>query len=67
MNVYGQQSEHKNGTIRHFLNFGSNYVQPRNIDVWLPEKFNSESSYDVLYMHDGQNIFDSENIINNIS
>lgn len=67
MNEYGQISEHKKGTIRHFTNFGSNYVKARNIDVWLPDDYNPDSSYAVLYMHDGQNIFDSENSNKSIS
>jgi predicted alpha/beta superfamily hydrolase len=67
MNEFGQVSENNKGSIRHFTNFGSNYVQARNIDVWLPEGFNSESLYAVLYMHDGQNIFNSGNTYNNIS
>lgn len=67
MNVHGQQSEHKKGIIRHFTNFQSNYVKARNIDVWLPEDFNPDRSYAVLYMHDGQNIFDSESSYKSIS
>ena len=67
MNEFGPHSDHKKGTITHFTNFGSNYVQARNIDVWLPEDFNPERSFAVLYMHDGQNIFDSENSFKSIS
>ncbi|MDE6273364.1 MAG: hypothetical protein K2M31_10220 [Muribaculaceae bacterium] len=29
------------------------------IDVWLPESYNHEDSYPVLYMHDGQNLYDA--------
>ena len=41
----------------HFDNFRSQYVQARNIYVWLPDHFDPHNSYAVLYMHDGQNIF----------
>ena len=34
-------------------------IRPRDITVWLPPGYeNSDSRYPVLYMHDGQNIFD---------
>ena len=67
MNEFDQQPEYKSGTIRHFNNFQSQYVQARNIDVWLPAQFDSQNSYAVLYMHDGQNIFESESSFNRIS
>lgn len=47
------------GTIQRFENFPSKYVDARNIDVWLPEGFPGEGKYAVLYMHDGQMLFDS--------
>jgi predicted alpha/beta superfamily hydrolase len=47
------------GRIERFENFKSTYVQSRNIDVWLPDSYTSEKRYSVLYMNDGQNLFDS--------
>jgi enterochelin esterase-like enzyme len=47
------------GTIVHYERFPSRYVQPRNVDVWLPEAYTSLRKYAVLYMHDGQMLFDS--------
>jgi predicted alpha/beta superfamily hydrolase len=47
------------GEIVHIKNFPSKLVEPRNIDIWLPDNYNKESKYSVLYMHDGQNLFDS--------
>ena len=39
---------------------GSVHVQPRDVTVWLPPGYDgSDSRYPVLYMHDGQNLFDS--------
>lgn len=40
-------------------NFPSKYVAPRNVDVWLPENYSKNKKYAVLYMHDGQMLFDS--------
>lgn len=46
------------GTVRKiFLN--SNYVDGRLISIWLPEDYSTNEKYGVLYMHDGQMLFDS--------
>jgi enterochelin esterase-like enzyme len=37
----------------------STFVDNRNIDVWLPEGYNDSKKYAVLYMQDGQMLFDS--------
>lgn len=44
--------------IRH-TDFSSQFVSARNVDVWLPDSYNSNTKYSVLYMHDGQMLFDS--------
>ena len=36
----------------------SRYVEPRLVDVWLPEGYSPEKRYAVLYVHDGQALFD---------
>lgn len=48
------------GRIEHYAKFYSHYVDPRNVDVWLPPGYASHTAqrYPVLYMHDGQNLFD---------
>jgi len=46
------------GKITRINNFPSKYVTPRNVDIWLPENFNPNKKYAVLYMHDGQMLFD---------
>ena len=38
--------------------FPSNFITPRSVDVWLPEGYSKDKKYNVLYMHDGQNLFD---------
>ena len=47
------------GTLDHFENFYSKYVDFRNVDIWFPPGYEQGNErYPVLYMHDGQNIFD---------
>lgn len=48
------------GKLERMENFKSNFVTARNIDVWLPQNYSSSKKYCVLYMHDGQMLFDSE-------
>ncbi len=47
------------GSIRRLENFSSKYVDARNVDVWLPDGYSNKKRYNVLYMHDGQMLFDS--------
>ena len=49
------------GAIVHFASFASDLVEPRPIDVWLPEGYDASSNvrYPVVYMHDGQFMFDN--------
>ncbi|MDO9587743.1 MAG: alpha/beta hydrolase-fold protein [Brevundimonas sp.] len=38
----------------------SAHVQPRDVSVWLPPGYDAaDARYPVLYMHDGQNLFDA--------
>ena len=47
------------GKIERIPDFRSKYVTARNIDVWLPENYSPGKKYAVLYMHDGQMLFDA--------
>ncbi len=49
------------GHIQRFDSFASKYVIPRRVDIWTPPIYteNSSQRFKVLYMHDGENIFDS--------
>lgn len=47
------------GKIDNYEDFGSRYINSRNIEVWLPEGYAPSKKYNVLYMHDGQMLFDS--------
>jgi hypothetical protein len=57
--IYAQVPIHITGTIKLVDSFASKYVPARTIAVWLPEDYDSTKKYPVLYMHDGQNLFDS--------
>lgn len=46
------------GEITRHLNFESNHISARTIDVWLPPKLAPGTRLPVLYMHDGQMLFD---------
>lgn len=47
------------GTVLRYKDFPSINVVPRTVDVWLPEGYGQGNRYAVLYMHDGQMLFDS--------
>ena len=48
------------GVLKRHEQFESKYVLPRTVDVWLPPGYEagSRQRFPVLYMHDGQNLFD---------
>ncbi|AFH49594.1 Putative hydrolase [Ignavibacterium album JCM 16511] len=47
------------GKYTHIKNFDAKEIQDRDVIVWLPPDYDSSDSkrYPVLYMHDGQNVF----------
>jgi len=47
------------GTLERFPQFKSQYVEPRDVIVWMPLDYHNEDSVDVVYMHDGQMLFDA--------
>ena len=47
------------GKLIRIDSFPSKYIQPRPVDVWLPENYLDNKKYAVLYMHDGQMLFDA--------
>lgn len=47
------------GSLERLENFSSSYVPARNVDVWLPPEYSKNNKYAVLYMHDGQMLFDA--------
>jgi enterochelin esterase-like enzyme len=57
--VVAQMPKPASGTIVRHEKFASRHVSARNVDVWLPEGYSPQKKYSVLYMHDGQMLFDS--------
>lgn len=51
---------HRSGHIERVAPRPSAFVAPRELQVWLPPGYASEPQrrYPVLYLHDGQNVFD---------
>lgn len=47
------------GEVERLRDFESSFVDPRNVDIWLPDGYSPSSRYAVIYMHDGQMLFDS--------
>lgn len=47
------------GRLLRLDSINSKYIKSRPVDVWLPEGYSKDNTYSVLYMHDGQMLFDS--------
>jgi predicted alpha/beta superfamily hydrolase len=47
------------GTIEIIEDFKSKNSDNRRVDIWLPENYSKNKKYAVLYMHDGQMLFDA--------
>ncbi|WP_299225733.1 alpha/beta hydrolase-fold protein [uncultured Psychroserpens sp.] len=47
------------GKLIRIDSFPSKYITPRPVDIWLPKGYTRTKNYSVLYMHDGQMLFDS--------
>lgn len=39
--------------------FPSAFIKARNIEVWIPPNYDPKTRYDVIYIHDGQNVFNA--------
>lgn len=57
----------KDTVIQH-TKFETAYVDDRNVDVWLPSGYFAENDkrYKVIYMHDGQNVFNDRTTYGNV-
>ena len=58
-NAVKKMPEVSSGKLIRFDNFKSKYVNPRNIDIYLPAGYEAGKKHAVIYMHDGQMLFDS--------
>lgn len=48
------------GRLVEYTGLAGAQAQPRNVTVWLPPGYDAtDARYPVLYMHDGQNLFDA--------
>lgn len=47
------------GKLELYPDFKSQYIKSRNVAVWLPDGYTLGEPCDVLYMHDGQMLFDA--------
>lgn len=56
------------GKVIVYKTFSSKHVASRQVEVWLPPSFDSNPSkrYPVIYMHDGQNIFNPRTSTNQV-
>ena len=52
------------GAIKRIDSFPSQNVRPRTVDIWLPNNYSENEKYAVLYMHDGQMLFDANSTWN---
>lgn len=58
INSNSQSLNNMNQSIKHYPNFKSKNISSRNVDILLPDNYDKNTSYPVIYMHDGQNLFD---------
>lgn len=54
-----QKPESSVGQINFIQAFSSKYVDTRSVAVWLPNGYTEQKKYKVIYLHDGQNLFDA--------
>lgn len=47
-------------SVIHITNFQSRFIEARNIDIYLPPSYNGSIPYRVLYIQDGQNVFNKD-------
>jgi len=59
MQMHAQSPQVSSGKVQRIDNFKSNFVDSRTVDVWLPNGYSDTQQYAVLYMHDGQMLYDA--------
>ncbi len=59
LTVFAQLPQAGSGKIYRIDSFPSKFVTARNVDVWVPDGYSTSKTYAVLYMHDGQMLYDS--------
>lgn len=61
---YAQEVKVSSGNLRRLQSFKSQFVDARNVDIWLPDGYSAKEKYAVIYMHDGQMLFDAKSTWN---
>lgn len=56
---YISEPHQNQGSIEVVSDFQSDFVENRPVEFWLPPNYDPKNKYDVLIMHDGQNLFDA--------
>jgi len=56
---YITESHQNQGSFEVVSDFQSSFVDDRTVEFWLPPNFDPTNKYDLLIMHDGQNLFDA--------
>jgi enterochelin esterase-like enzyme len=58
---WAQKPNVHKGKIEYIPSFSSQIVDARSVAIWTPENYSpsEKGAYNVLYMHDGQNVFDA--------
>lgn len=64
LNTDAQEVNVTSGKVQRFENFGSKLIDSRNVVVWLPDGYSNKEKYAVLYMNDGQALYDAESTWN---
>lgn len=59
-----QEVKVSSGKVQRIANFQSKLIDARNIDIWLPDGYSDKEKYAVLYMQDGQSLYDAESTWN---
>jgi len=67
--VFSCCAQPNKGRIIKINGFKSKFVQARNLEIWLPADYdkNPKETYPVLYMQDGQNVFNPETSIHKVA
>ena len=56
---YAREPQVSKGHLATYAKFKSQYIAARTIRVWTPSNYDPNQRYDVLYMHDGQMLWDA--------
>jgi len=47
------------GKIYRIEDFATQLIKPRNVDIWVPTNYSKAKKHSVIYLHDGQMLFDA--------